>query len=193
MQESVLQGCGDAGAACWGGGVLKMIDCSISESRGVGLTTSGTGSIASMERCKVKNNKGEAGVKASHRGTVDITYSRIEGNKCSGIAASNKGTKVTAANCEIVDQYGEALDGSGLSTTAGVKVFDGASAEISRCTINQNHCAGVCAAGPSTSVVVTDDTELMYNDKGVWGFDGAAVEAGGIKCRNNREAQISVS
>jgi len=193
LQECVLRLCGDAGVAVWGGATLKMIDSTISESQGVGITASGTGTVATIEQCKVKNNKGEAGVKASHRGTVDIKYSVIEGNKCSGIAASNKGTTVTAANCEVVDQYGEALEGSSLSTTAGVKVFDGASARISRCTINQNHCAGVCAAGASTSVVVTDNTELMYNDKGVWGFDGAFVEAGGIQCRNNREAQISVS
>jgi len=192
VKECVVKDSADAGVSVWGGAVLKMMEVSITGCKTVGISGSGTGSIGTAERCQIRNCLGEAGVKTSNRATIHIKYSQITGNMASGIAASNTGTCVVVSHCEILDQYGKAVGGSGVSTTAGIKVFDGAAAAITNCVVNKNHCAGVCASGPTTRAIVSD-TELMYNDKGAWGFDGAHLQVERIDCRNNTSANLSMS
>ena len=79
-----------------------------------------------------------------------------------------------------------------ISTTAGIKILDGAEAELFDCTMNNNHCAGVCAVGENTLVTMYDNV-LMHNDKGIWGFNGAQLQINRVECCENREAQISSS
>lgn len=192
MKECVVNECADAGISVWGGAVLKMLGCSITNCRTVGISGSGTGSIGTAEQCQIRDCLGEAGVKTSNRATIHIKYSQITGNRGSGIAASNTGTCVVVSNCEISDQWGRVGTDSGVSTTAGIKVFDGAAAAITDCIVNKNHCAGVCASGSTTRAIVSD-TELMHNDKGAWGFDGAHLQVERIDCQHNTSCNLSLS
>ncbi len=176
--------------------------CEVSDSYGLGLLVSGSGTSATLRETSIVDTQTDEegdfgyGIQVSEGASLDADSCGIGRNTLAGVLALDSGTLVTLRETAIEDTR---TDGTGEGGY-GIQAYDGAELDAESCRIGGNANVGVLALGSGTLIALLETTieDTQTAEDGAYGVgiaiqDGASLDAERCEILGSTTTGVSVA